>query len=36
LSHVHRTYHIQGDEAKLDGISKAVLGVSLQEIKNAF
>ncbi len=36
LSHIHRTMHLTGDEASLDKISKAVLGVSLAEIKTAF
>jgi hypothetical protein len=34
-NHVHRTIHVQGPEAELDAISRAVLGVSLQEIKTA-
>jgi hypothetical protein len=36
ISHIHRTYHLQGKEADLDSIAKAVLGVSIAEIKAAF
>lgn len=36
LSHIHRTMHLTGDEASLDKISTAVLGVPLAEIKAAF
>jgi hypothetical protein len=32
LRHLHRTFHLQGPEAELDAIAKAVLGVSLAEI----
>ncbi len=32
LTHVHRTLHLQGPEAELDAIARAVLGVSLAEI----
>jgi hypothetical protein len=32
LQHVHRTIHLQGDEADLDAIAKSVLGVSLADI----
>ncbi|MBE0537600.1 MAG: hypothetical protein IH624_18195 [Phycisphaerae bacterium] len=35
LSHVHRTFHLQGAEADLDKIAQALLGVSLEEIKTA-
>ncbi len=35
-SHAHRTIHLQGDEVKLDRRARAVLGVSLAEIKGAF
>lgn len=31
---VHRTIHLQGSEEELDPIARALLGVSLQEIKN--
>jgi hypothetical protein len=33
--HIHRTIHLQGDEADLDPIARKVLGVSLAEIKSA-
>ena len=36
ISHVHRTFHLQGSEADLDSIAKATLGVTLEEIKTAF
>ena len=36
LRHVHRTLHIQGAEADLDGIARAALGVGLADIKAAF
>lgn len=36
LGHVHRTIHLQGNEADLDAVSRAVLGVSLAEITKAF
>ena len=35
ISHVHRTFHLQGSEADLDPISKAVLGVTIDRIKSA-
>ncbi len=35
-NHVHTTIHIQGDEAQLDVIAKKVLGVGLEDMKNAF
>jgi hypothetical protein len=35
-SHTHQTIHLQGDEAALDGIARAVLGVSLQDIRSVF
>ncbi|MDX9754317.1 MAG: hypothetical protein RBU29_10175, partial [bacterium] len=35
MTHVHRTYHLQGAEADLDPIAQAVLGVGLDEIKQA-
>jgi hypothetical protein len=34
--HVHQTIHLQGDEAKLDPLARAALGVSLAQIKGAF
>lgn len=36
LLHTHRTIHLSGSESALDGIAKATLGVSLNEIKTAF
>lgn len=36
ITHVHRTFHFQGDESALNRISTAVLGVSLMEFKEAF
>jgi hypothetical protein len=36
LTHSHRTFHLSGSPAALDGIARAILGVSLDEIKNAF
>jgi hypothetical protein len=35
LSHVHRTIHLSGAEPALDGVARAALGVSLDEIKAA-
>ena len=35
ISHIHRTYHLQGTEADLDTIAKATLGVTIAEIKSA-
>ncbi len=35
LSHVHRTLHLTGAEAELDGVARKVLGVSLEEIGKA-
>ena len=32
IRHVHRTIHLQGAEADLDPVARAVLGVSLQQI----
>ena len=32
LQHVHRTLHVQGPDADLDRIARAVLGVSLEQI----
>lgn len=34
LTHIHRTYHLAGSESVLDPISRAVLGVSLEDIKS--
>lgn len=36
LTHIHRTYHFQGPVAELDKIAQCLLGVSIQEIINAF
>jgi hypothetical protein len=33
LSHVHRTIHLSGPESELDGVARAMLGVSLADIK---
>jgi len=35
ISHIHRTYHLQGSEADLDTIAKATLGVTIAEIQSA-
>jgi len=35
ISHIHRTYHLQGPEADLDNIAKATLGVTVAAIKSA-
>ncbi len=35
VSHIHRTYHLQGPEADLDIIAKATLGVTIAEIKSS-
>jgi len=36
LSHVHRTFHLQGSESDLDPVAKATLGVGIEEIKAVF
>ena len=36
ISHVHRTFHLQGPENDLDAIAKTVLGVTIDQIKSAF
>jgi len=36
ITHIHRTFHLQGDEAALDRLARGVLGVSLAEIRDAF
>jgi hypothetical protein len=36
LTHMHRTIHFTGSEEGLDKVAKAVLGVSLEEIRNSF
>ena len=35
ILHTHRTFHFTGQEAELDAIAQATLGVSLAEIKSA-
>jgi hypothetical protein len=36
ITHIHRTFHFQGDPNELDKISRAVLGVSTDQIAHAF
>jgi hypothetical protein len=36
ISHIHRTFHLQGPEADLNTIAQATLGVTIDEIKSAF
>lgn len=36
ITHTHRTFHFQGNEADLDAIAQATLHVSLADIQNAF
>jgi len=36
ITHIHRTFHLQGAEADLDAVAKATLGVTIAEIKSAF
>jgi hypothetical protein len=36
LSHSHRTFHLSGPKLALDGVARATLGFSLDEIKDAF
>jgi hypothetical protein len=35
ISHIHRTFHLQGPEADLNTIAMATLGVTIDEIKSA-
>jgi len=35
LEHTHRTFHLQGEDADLDLVAKATLGVTIAEIKAA-
>jgi len=35
ISHIHRTFHLQGPEADLDRITKAIFGVTINQIKSA-
>jgi hypothetical protein len=34
LAHIHRTMHLSGSEAALDGVARATLGVSIADIKS--
>ncbi len=36
ITHIHRTFHFLGDPGELDRISRAVLGVSTDQIEHAF
>jgi len=36
ISHIHRTFHLQGTEADLNTIAMATLGVTIEEIKSVF
>jgi len=36
ITHIHRTFHLQGAEADLDAVARATLGVTIAEIKSAF
>lgn len=36
LTHIQTTFHFQGDEKAIDRLSLRILGVSLDQIKNAF
>lgn len=36
ITHIHRTFHLQGSEASLNPIAKSLLGVTIKEIKTAF
>jgi hypothetical protein len=36
ISHISRTFHIQGPESELDGLTRALLNVSLEQIRSAF
>ena len=36
ISHIHRTFHLQGPEADLNTIAMATLGVTIEEIKSVF
>jgi hypothetical protein len=35
LTHVHRTFHVQGERAELDALAKQLLGVSLDVVEKA-
>jgi len=36
LTHAHRTVHLQGPEAALSRVARAVLGIGLEDISRAF
>ncbi|UCC99987.1 MAG: hypothetical protein JSW66_08910 [Phycisphaerales bacterium] len=36
ISHMHRTFHVQGPEKDLNAIAETVLGVTIGQIKSAF
>lgn len=36
IEHIHRTFHFEGNESKLNAIAMQVLGVSLKDINRAF
>jgi hypothetical protein len=36
ITHIHRTFHLQGSQGELDPIARATLGVSIGEIRSAF
>jgi hypothetical protein len=36
ITHIHYTFHFYGNEDQLNGLSKSVLGISLEDIKGAF
>lgn len=36
MHHVHRTFHLQGDEGSLKEIAKETFGVTLDQIEDAF
>jgi hypothetical protein len=36
ITHTQRTFHITGDEAKLNEITMKLFGVSIEEIKTIF
>ncbi len=35
ITHIHRTFHLQGPESELNAVAKAILTVSVDEIKSA-
>ena len=35
LTHVHRTFHFQGERAELDALARKLLGVSLDAIESS-